>query len=71
MVFGKVDLNHLIDESQDNKGESNSEEKDEIKLFQNALDFSNVKVRDCMIPRTEIVAMNIRESLDELAAEIH
>jgi len=66
MVFGKVDLNHLIDESQDIKGETNSEEKDEIKLFQNALDFSSVKVRDCMIPRTEIVALNIHDSIDEL-----
>lgn len=66
MVFGKVDLSHLINESQDIKGDANSEEKDEIKLFQNALDFSNVKVRDCMIPRTEIVALDIHESLDDL-----
>jgi CBS domain containing-hemolysin-like protein len=66
MVFGKVDLSHLINESQDNKGDANSEEKDEIKLFQNALDFSNVKVRDCMIPRTEIVALDVHESLDDL-----
>jgi|WetSurSiteA1Bulk_404760.scaffolds.fasta_scaffold00580_3 CBS domain containing-hemolysin-like protein len=66
MVFGKVDLNHLIDESQDKKGDANSEEKDEIKLFQNALDFSNVKVRDCMIPRTEIVALNVKDSIDDL-----
>ena len=66
MVFGKVDLNHLIDESHDKQGESNSEEKDEIKLFQNALDFTNVKVRDCMIPRTEIVALDIHDSIDEL-----
>jgi CBS domain containing-hemolysin-like protein len=66
MVFGKVDLNHLIDESQDNKGESHSEDKDEIKLFQNALDFSNVKVRDCMIPRTEMVALHIGDSIETL-----
>lgn len=66
MVFGKIDLNNLINESQDKSGESNSEEKDEIKLFQNALDFSSVKVRDCMIPRTEIVAVNIQDSIDEL-----
>jgi CBS domain containing-hemolysin-like protein len=66
MVFGKVDLNHLIHESKDIKGDANSEEKDEIKLFQNALDFSSVKVRDCMIPRTEIVALDIRASVDEL-----
>lgn len=66
MVFGKVDLNHLIDESQDSSGESTSEEKDEIKLFQNALDFSNVRIRDCMIPRTEIAAINIKSSIDAL-----
>lgn len=66
MVFGKIDLNHLIVESQDKKGDANSEEKDEIKLFQNALDFSNVKVRDCMIPRTEITAIGMVDSVDEL-----
>jgi CBS domain containing-hemolysin-like protein len=66
MVFGKIDLNHLIVESQDKKGDANSEEKDEIKLFQNALDFSNVKVRDCMIPRTEITAVRMVDSVDEL-----
>jgi CBS domain containing-hemolysin-like protein len=66
MVFGKVDLDHLINESHDKQGESNNEEKDEIKLFQNALDFSNVKVRDCMIPRTEIVALEINDSIEEL-----
>jgi CBS domain containing-hemolysin-like protein len=66
MVFGKVDLDHLINESHDTKGENNSEEKDEIKLFQNALDFSNVKVRDCMIPRTEMAALDIIDSLEVL-----
>jgi CBS domain containing-hemolysin-like protein len=66
MVFGKVDLNNLIVESQDIKGEALHEEKDEIKLFQNALDFSNVKVRDCMIPRTEIMAFNIHDTVDGL-----
>jgi CBS domain containing-hemolysin-like protein len=66
MVFGKVDLNHLLDESQENIGEGTTEEKDEIKLFQNALDFSNVKIRDCMIPRTEMVALSIRDTIDEL-----
>jgi CBS domain containing-hemolysin-like protein len=66
MVFGKVDLNHLIVESQDMAGESNSEEKDDIKLFQNALDFSNVKVRDCMIPRTEIMAIDMHNTVDDL-----
>src|SRR5512133_33175 len=59
MVFGKVDLNHLIDEIQESNREPSKEDNDEIKLFQNALDFSNVRIRDCMIPRTEIVSLNI------------
>jgi CBS domain containing-hemolysin-like protein len=66
MVFGKVDLDHLISESQDLNGESNSHEKDDIKLFQNALDFSSIKVRDCMIPRTEIIAVDGNEPVDVL-----
>jgi CBS domain containing-hemolysin-like protein len=41
-------------------GDNISQETNEIKLFQNALDFSSIKVRDCMIPRTEIIAMESR-----------
>ncbi len=66
MVFGKVDLNHLIVESQEKSRENDHEENSEIRLFQNALDFSNVKVRDCMIPRTEITAINADSSVEEL-----
>jgi CBS domain containing-hemolysin-like protein len=66
VVFGKVDLDHLIHESHDNSGDFSVEEKDEIRLFQNALDFSNVKVRDCLVPRTEIVATDIHETIDAL-----
>lgn len=66
VVFGKVDLHHLIDESQDIKGENLNEDMAEIKLFQNALGFSNVRVRDCMIPRTEMVAANVGDSIDIL-----
>lgn len=64
-AFTKVDLDHLIQSSiQDS---DNQEEIDtEIKIFQNALDFSNVKVRDCMVPRTEIVAVEDDTSLEEL-----
>ena len=65
-IFGKVDLDYLISESTE---ESDEEEKDEndLKLFQNALEFSNVKLRDCMIPRAEIVAMELNSSVDELS----
>ncbi len=64
-VFGKIDLYHLISESREEYAEEVQEEN-EIKLFQNALEFSNVKLRDCMIPRAEIVAMELNSTVDEL-----
>ncbi len=64
-VFGKIDLDHLISEGREEYSEEESEES-EIKLFQNALEFSNVKLRDCMIPRAEIVAMELKSTIDEL-----
>ena len=64
-AFTKVDLDHFIQSSiQDS---DNQEEIDtEVKIFQNALDFSSIKVRDCMVPRTEIVAVEDDTSLEEL-----
>ena len=64
-AFTKVDLDHFIQSSiQDS---DNQEEIDtEIKIFQNALDFSNIKVRDCMVPRTEIIAIEEDATVEEL-----
>ncbi len=64
-VFGKTDLYHLISEGSEETRDENSD-LDELKLFQNALEFSNVRVRDCMIPRTEIVAMEINSNIEDL-----
>jgi len=64
-VFGRVDLNHLVSESQ-NEEQVKLDEEHEIRIFQNALDFSNVKLRDCMIPRTEIVALEDNCSVEDL-----
>ncbi len=65
-IFGKVDLDYLISESREESDEEEREEN-ELKLFQNALEFSNVRVRDCMIPRAEIVALELNSSVDELS----
>lgn len=65
-AFTKVDLDHLIQNSIDNSNEEDINE--EVKIFQNALDFSNVKIKDCMIPRTEIVAVKEDTSIEELKA---
>jgi CBS domain containing-hemolysin-like protein len=46
--------------------EKTDEKEPEIRIFQNALEFSRLKVRDCMIPRNEITALEVSSSLDEL-----
>lgn len=63
--FRKADLDHLIQSNIDNIDNEDMLE-DEVKIFQNALDFRNVKVRDCIVPRTEIVAVGMDASLNEI-----
>ncbi|MDR0893378.1 MAG: hemolysin family protein [Mediterranea sp.] len=64
-AFGKVDLDYFVQTGIDNA--ENEEELDtEVKIFQNALDFSSIKIRDCIVPRTEIVAVDLTASIDEL-----
>lgn len=66
-AFTKVDLDYLIQSSIEQSSDD-EEITDEVKIFQNALDFSNCKVRDCIVPRTEIVAVETGESLEVLKA---
>jgi len=55
------ELNDYIEESMDDLEEQEKPVENEVKIFRNALDFSSTHVRDCMIPRNEIVAINIDE----------
>lgn len=64
-TFTKVDLDYLVQSSIEN-AENADEIEDEVKIFQNALDFQDTKVRDCMVPRTEINAVEENCSLMEL-----
>lgn len=64
--FSKVDLDYLVQSSIEN-AHSDEEINEEVKIFQNALDFSDCKVRDCMVPRTEVNAVDINDcTIDEL-----
>ena len=63
--FSKIDLDYLVQSSIDNASD-NSQIDDEVRIFQNALEFSDTKVRDCMVPRTEICAVEKSSSLSDL-----
>ncbi len=63
--FTKVDLDYLVQTSIDN-ARNDDEIGEEVKIFQNALDFSETKVRDCMVPRTEIDAVEDTSTLEQL-----
>lgn len=64
--FSKIDLDYLVQSSIEN-AHSDEEINEEVKIFQNALDFSDCKVRDCMVPRTEVNAVDVNDcTVDEL-----
>ena len=60
--FGKIDLESLIDDS----SESEKVQTNDIKIFQNALDFSDLRVRDCMVPRVDVEAVEATVTIEEL-----
>ena len=63
LAFTKAELGHYIDEQLESKDD---EIDTEIQIFQNALDFHDVKAREAMIPRTEIVAVEVHDSIKNL-----
>lgn len=65
-AFGKVDLDNYIKERTEYSGED--DEDPEIQIFKNALDFSDQKAREFMVPRTEIEAMDVTSDIGELKA---
>ncbi len=65
-IFDKSDLMYLSSEVAADDDEE-EEQPSEMVIFQNALNFSSVKVRECMIPRTEITALDIQDSIEELS----
>ena len=65
VVFSKVDLDHFVNLSKQLNRDTEADHHN-IKIFQNALDFSNVRLRECMIPRTEIDAIEINSSIEQL-----
>lgn len=62
--FEKVDLENLLEENT----EPQSEQDNELRLFQKALDFSDILVRDCMVPRIDVEAVDVESSVDNICA---
>lgn len=63
--FSPTDLDHYLKEFAIEKKEE-SDVKQEIQMLQNAIDFRNVKLRECMVPRTEITAIALSETVEDL-----
>jgi CBS domain containing-hemolysin-like protein len=64
-VFGLTDLDHFIKNTTQVDHQENKVELDK-RIFNNALEFKTIKVRECMIPRTEVVAVDVEDEIDEL-----
>ena len=62
--FNKTDLDDYLDHINSNNAEDSASV--EVEMLQNTLDLSEKKVRECMIPRTEIIAMNINSTINDL-----
>ena len=67
--FTKLDLDYLVQSSIEN-ARNDKEIVEEVKIFHNVLDLSDTRVKDCMIPRTEINAVNIDDCTDEELMQI-
>lgn len=71
-IFGRNDLNVLIEEAAQQSEEEDEHDPDPsrnaLRLMRNALEFSEAKVRDCYVPRPDIVMIDVNDSLEELRA---
>lgn len=63
-MFSKVDIEDIIDNSTDFSSSAKSAQ--ELKIFQNAMDFSSIKLRECIIPRNKILAVQVNDSVEEV-----
>ena len=66
-LFSKIDLEHYV-EDLNSRISPEQELKHEMTILQNALEFNHVKARDCMIPRTEIIAVEVSEPMESTLA---
>jgi CBS domain containing-hemolysin-like protein len=63
LTYGKIDLDYLVNEYRET---DQQDDENNLRIFQNALDFSTITLRECIVPRTEIEALPITANIDEL-----
>ena len=61
--FNRIDLDNYLEQ---HYTENQENINPEVEILKNALDFSKIKVRDCMIPRTEVISMDLNDSIENL-----
>lgn len=69
LPFGRTDLNVLVEQASQQKDDDEADDQineHELKIFRNVLDFGDVKLRDCLVPRTDIEAADVESSVAEL-----
>ncbi len=64
-ALGRVELDTYLKQGMSEAPEEGVIDS-EVKIFKNALDFSSIKLRDCMVPRTDIIAVNVNTDIEEL-----
>ena len=68
LLFGRADLHNLIDDtSSEHTGEEQPDQ--EVRLIQNVMEFPSIKLRECMVPRNEMLTIEVNESVEELKQE--
>jgi CBS domain containing-hemolysin-like protein len=65
ITFGRMDLNNFLTVAE-NENKNSDDIENEVKIFKNALYFSKIKVRECFVPRNEIIAVDIDDSIDDV-----
>jgi CBS domain containing-hemolysin-like protein len=68
IMLGRVDLDNLLTKHQ-SQPNSNKQLPNEVKLLKNALDFTKIKIRECTVPRTDIEAIEINDTIDNLKSK--
>ncbi len=65
-AFGRVDLNNLVDQAAHTQEVNDEPATSELRIFQNALEFHEVKVRDCLVPRPDVAAIDVTDTIPQL-----